>query len=153
MRKFDKKKWKPAVNRELSDPLLRQCCLKRGGITFAEVTLVDDPHPRPREIDGIRFQSRVRKLETWSADDPTQFREFRDLLCDARRNHRKVEVIEVSPMIDRGTIGQVVVASWLLEQRKVKVRKVIVCQEAGVALKEFLAKHDIEVWSPSHCDR
>jgi hypothetical protein len=152
MPKLDDKKWKPARNRKPSDDLLREYCLKQGGVTFAEVTLVDDPYPRPREIDGVRFLANLRRLETWSANDPRMFKEFQDQLYQARRKRRTVEVIEVTPRIDRGTIGQVVVGAWLLEQQKVRVRKVLVCREAGAALKELLAKHDIEVWSPSYCE-
>jgi hypothetical protein len=43
----------------------------------------------------------------------------------------------------------VVVGGWLLEEQHVKLKKVVVLKVASPALKEFLRKHDIEMWSPS----
>jgi hypothetical protein len=87
----------------------------------------------------------VAKLKTWSRDDP----EFQEELSRARRNRRPVEVIEVTPNIDRGTIGQLVVGGWLLEEQGVRVKMTLVCQTVRAALKKLLRKHAIEVWTPS----
>jgi hypothetical protein len=145
MDKLETNDWKPRQNTELSNKLLKSYCGTKGGITFAEAKLPDDPYPNPREIDGVRFPARVRKLKTWFPDDPA----FQKQLSSARGNHCAVEVIEVAIPLTRGAIGQVVVGAWILEEQGVNVRMVLVCQGSPTRFRELLKKHRIEVWSPS----
>jgi hypothetical protein len=147
MRKHEKKEWTPRKNTGPSNELLESYCDTKGGVTFAEAKLPDDPYPNPREIDGVRFTARVRKLKTWSRNDP----EFQQQLFLARQNHRAVEVIEVAIPLTRGAIGQIVVGAWILEQRGIKARMVLVCPQGSPTIfRELLKKHRIEVWSPNY---
>jgi hypothetical protein len=146
MRPLDKNSWSPRKNAVKHDLLLCKYCEKYGGITFSNVRVDDDPYQPPREIDGVRFQSPQRKLIKWSWERE----KFKELLAQARREHLPVQVIEVGPesMNDRGTAGQVIVGSWLLEQHKVKTKKVLIYESAIPRLKEFFKQHDIVVWTP-----
>ena len=145
MREHEKKEWKPRKNAKPSNELLESYCDKKGGITFAEVEVPDDPYPRPRVIDGVRFVARTRKLKTWFEEDL----EYQHHFSRARKRGSKVEIIEVTPYLDRGTVGQVIVGAWLLEKQGLKPNMVLVCQEAAPRLRRFLKKHGIEVWSPN----
>ena len=146
MRKSETKDWRPYKNTVPSNKLLESYCGEIGGTAFAEVKIEDDPYPYPREIDAVRFATGTRKLKTWSREDG----EFNEQLSRAKRNGKVVEIIEViTPKITRGVIGQLVVGRWLLEEKCVKVRMVLVCNRPPAALKKLLKKHEIEVWSPS----
>ena len=153
MPKLDTTNWGgPRKNARDHDLLLCQYCQKRGGTTFTNVKLVDDdPYRNPREIDGIRFPSHPRRLISWSRHRE----QFFELLSNAQRRRLPVEVIEVATgeMNDRGTVGQVIVGGWLLEQRKVKVRKVLVYDSAAPRLRDFFKQHDVVLWSPEKTDR
>jgi hypothetical protein len=150
MRELDKKDWGPRKNAQKHDLLLCKYCEKYGGITFSNVRVDNDPYPTPREIDGVRFPSPQRKLITWSGGRE----KFDELLAQARRDRLPVQVIEVGPeaMNDRGTAGQVIVGSWLLEQYKVKTKKVLIYKSAIPRLKEFFKQHDVMVWTPKGND-
>jgi hypothetical protein len=148
MRELDN--WEPRKNAKEHDLLLCKYCQKHGGTTFTNVKLDDDPYRNPREIDGIRFPSHPRKLMRWSRDR----KQFDELLSHARRGRLPVEIIEVTTgEMDRGTVGQVIVGGWLLEQCKLKVTKVLVCDSATPRLIEFFKQHDIVLWSPEKTDR
>lgn len=151
MRELDSTNWEPRKNAKDRDLLLCKYCQKHGGTTFTNVKLDDDPYRNPREIDGIRFPSHPRSLISWSRHRE----QFDELLSHAQRGRLPVEVIEVATgeMNDRGTVGQVIVGGWLLEQRKVKVRKVLVYDSAAPRLTEFFKQHDIVLWSPEKTDR
>jgi len=146
MREHEKKEWKPRKNAKPSNELLESYCDKKGGITFAEVEVPDDPYPRPRVIDGVRFVARTRKLKTWFEEDLEYQRHF----SRARQRGSKVEIIEVTPSYPyRGVVGQVVVGAWLLGKQGLRPNMVLVCQEVAPRLRRFLKKHGIEVWTPN----
>jgi hypothetical protein len=151
MRKLDTTGWKPRKNAKEHDLLLCKYCQKHGGTTFANVKLDDDPYRNPREVDGVRFPSHPRRLISWSG----QGKQFDELLLHAQRGRLPVEIIEVTTgdFSDRGTVGQVVVGDWILQRRKVKVTKVLVCNSASTRLREFFRQHDIALWSPQKTDQ
>lgn len=127
------------------DDLLLEYCRNYGGTTFANVKLEGDPYPNPRQIDGVRFPPAPHRLISWTRRHPE---EFQERLSHAGRHRFSVEVIEVTTgEMDRGTVGQVVVGAWLLEQHKVKAKKVLVCTKASAELKALLLEHDIHLWS------
>lgn len=143
MRTLDRSRWKPAKNYPEHDRLMLEYCKRHGGTTFANAKLDGDPFSYPRRIDGIRFLSPYHRLISWSRHGPKEFQEH---LLRAQRNRLPVEVIEVTQEIGRYTVGQVVVAGWLLEHHKVK--EVLVCQEAERKLEAFFRSHDIVLWTP-----
>jgi hypothetical protein len=151
MRELDTTDWKPRKNAKEHDLLLCKYCQKHGGTTFANAKLPGDPYPNPRQIDGIRFRSRARRLMSWSRHR----KQFDELLSSAERGRLPVEIIEVTTgdFNDRGTVGQVVVGGWILERRKVKVAKVLVCDSACTRLRGFFRQHHIALRSPKKTDQ
>ena len=148
MQKCDTKGWNPVYKDH--DTLLLKYCQKHGGMTFTNVKVDDDPYQPPREIDAVRFPSRRCKLARWAKHRE----EFDGQLFHAQQDRLPVEIIEVSTgkMNDRATAGQVIVGSWLLEQYKVKVTKVLVYDSATPRLREFFKKNHVTVWTPKEND-
>ena len=142
---LDKSRWTPNPRLEKHDRLLWEYCQKHGGTTFAGARLEGDPYLNPRQIDGIRFPSRIHRLISWGQRDPEEFEEH---LSHARHGKLTVEVIEVTPDLGRYVVGQVVVGGWLLKECGVKVAEVLVCPKASQGLKAFFRKHNILLWTP-----
>jgi hypothetical protein len=143
MRKLDTSKWNRNPRIPQHEDLLLEYCCRRGGTTFSNAKLEGDPYPNHRQIDGIRFPSRSRRLISWSRRDSE---DFEKLLARAQRDMLPVEAIEVTPgKSSRYEVGQVVIAGWLLKQLKVKAAMVIVCGEANSELEAFLSEHGIRL--------
>jgi hypothetical protein len=158
MPSLDTSRWDKRPNRKVEDKLLLEYCRNAGsGTTFAEVPIGKGVYPRPRRVDAIRFASPARRssLITYDRDRAA----FEEQLSNARKERLPVEVIEVKCRVNRGMVGQVIVAEWLLNhpsiterEPNIRVKKVILCKKNHGPLANLLSKHGIVMWPPTDTD-
>lgn len=137
-------RWKPYVRHKIrgEDELLIKYWKKVGGLIFTEVYVLT------RRIDGIRLlTSSERDIVSYS---PAEF-------LKARFSESSFEIIEVKRSLTRGSIGQVIVGSVLLEMSEYKIpeeniRKVVVCRNKNIFLEEACKKLGVDVWIPEDSD-
>ncbi len=149
----DISKWsrrKKANERDTEESLLFRYCREFGGVIFTEVPFGDKVKPKEaRRVDAVRF---LRHQDRPAPEIVGYDRKkFDDRLSIATRKGERMEVIEVKRELNRSVIGQVIVAKYLLEKEKERVRPemVVICGEEVKLLKKFCDNYGIRVWNPN----
>lgn len=127
------------VARTFEDRLLRSYWQKVGGIIFSQVPV------KTRRLDGVRIpvstNGDIRKFER---------SEFDRLVAKRRR----LQVIEIKRVLNRGVIGQAIVGKALLEleYKRTKVTAVVLCLDGHDFLESACQKVGVKVWTRKRRD-